>query len=428
MAMIRQCYDPFVASEDGMATFVRDLFVAMKSECLKGLRITLCGGGGIAAIELPKVARELRRHGAQVRFFVTENCLRFVGRESLEWASEQPVIVNPSGFAEHICHDDAVVIMPTTADLIAKIEHGICSDGVTTLVQSALGGNIPVILCPTMHGSLAASPIVKENRRRLSEREGIFFVAPRVEEGKEKVPPVGDLVTEVAHIINRARRFHLGKPSRLLVTYGGTRASLDSVRCLTNLSTGKLGHEIVRHAYRQGLLVTAVEGNVVFPMEPMEHMELHRLPEYSDMLSYLERIQSEQFEAVFHIAAVSDFVPEAKAAEKISSDTDLLTLNLCRSKKFLELPNLRKIPFQLACKLTDGSEAVGLQTAREFAQKNQLNALLWNHASALHGEEHKGVVLTSVDGEVQEIAVQSKSEIARCLLELFIKNRKNHGQ
>jgi phosphopantothenoylcysteine decarboxylase/phosphopantothenate--cysteine ligase len=408
-----------------MTAFAHDLFVAARSEVLQGLRITLCGGGGIAAIELPKVARELRRHGAQVRFFVTENCLRFVGREALEWASEQPVIVNPSGFAEHICHDDAVVIMPTTADLIGKIEHGICSDGVTTLVQSALGGNIPVILCPTMHGSLAASPIVQENRKSLAQKENIFFVAPRVEEGKEKVPPVNELVNEICHIVNRQRRYAQKQQPRMLVTYGGTRASLDAVRCLTNLSTGRLGQEIVRHAYRLGLDVTAVEGNVYAPLENMQRLNKQVLPEYADMCAYLEAVQPENYDAVFHVAAVSDFVPYKKEAGKISGSAEELVLKLGKSKKFLALPNLRKIGFQLACKLTSGSPAEGKQTAREFLHKNGLNVLLWNNASALSEDVHRGVVLMSMNGKIEECAVESKADIARCLLECFLRIRTN---
>jgi phosphopantothenoylcysteine decarboxylase/phosphopantothenate--cysteine ligase len=342
----------------------------------------------------------------------------------LEWASEQPVIVNPTGFAEHICHDDAVVIMPTTADLIGKIEHGICCDGVTTLVQSALGGNIPVILCPTMHGSLAASPMVQQNRRALAARDGVFFVAPRVEEGKEKAPPVGELVNEICHIVNRHRYYHGIQKPRMLITYGGTRASLDSVRCLTNLSSGRLGQEIVRHAYRMGIDVTACEGSVAAPLEKMEHVKKHVVPEYVDMLACLETAQSEDFDGVFHIAAVSDFLPQEKATGKISSDSSEIVLKLCKSKKFLDLPNLKKIGFQIACKLTDGSEAVGLQVAREFAQTHRLNAILWNHASVLHGTEHKGVVLAPVEGCVQEIVVESKQDIARCLVELFIKSEK----
>ncbi len=407
-----------------MTGFAHDLFVAMKSEVLQGLRLTLCGGGGIAAIELPKVARELRRHGAQVRFFVTENCLRFVGREALEWASEQPVIVNPTGFAEHICHDDAVIIMPTTADLIGKIEHGICSDGVTTLVQSALGGNIPVILCPTMHGSLAASPIVRQNRKALADREGIFFVAPRVEEGKEKVPPVGELVNEICHVVNRQRYYRGIKKPRLLITYGGTRASLDSVRCLTNLSSGRLGQEVVRQAYRMGIDVTACEGSVAAPLEKMEHVKKHEVPEYNDMLACLEAAQPEDFDGIFHIAAVSDFLPQQKVSGKISSDSSELVLNLCKSKKFLDLPNLKKIGFQIACKLTDGQKPEGLQVAREFAQTHRLNGLLWNHANVLHGTEHKGVVLAPLDGRLHEFGVESKPEIARCFVELFIKSER----
>jgi phosphopantothenoylcysteine decarboxylase/phosphopantothenate--cysteine ligase len=410
-----------------MDSFVRDLFVSIKSEALEGLKITLCGGGGIAAIELPKVAREFRRHGASVRFFVTENCLRFVGRESLEWASGQPVTVNPSGFAEHICHDDAVVIMPATADLIGKIAHGICPDGVSTLVQSALGHKVPVILCPTMHGSLAASPMVQENREKLAKVSDVYFVPPRIEEGKEKAPPPDAIVLEVCHIINRRRNFPEQTAPQILVTYGGTRASLDDVRCITNLSSGRLGQMFARQAYRMGMHVTAVEGNVAQPAEAGEFLKLVKVPEYQDMLDYLRSVQPEFYDAVFHLAAVSDYVPAAVRPGKMSGDSEEITFTMVKSRKFIELNNLRGIAFQAGCKLTHGIAEEGVSTAKIFASKNNLNVVLWNQTGVLHGGEHGGIVLVRDQVEFQQFEVSSKEQIARTLVELFLSYRRTNA-
>jgi phosphopantothenoylcysteine decarboxylase/phosphopantothenate--cysteine ligase len=402
-----------------MSSFAHDLFVATKSECLQGLKITLCGGGGIAAIELPKVAREMRRHGASVRFFVTENCLRFVGREALEWASEQPVIVNPTGFAQHICHDDAVVVMPATADLMGKVAAGICPDGTTTLIQSALGNGTPVIFCPTMHGSLAASPFVQENRAKLANTNGVFFVPPRVEEGKEKAPPPDIVVTEAAHIINSHRHFK-GQRPRILVTYGGTRVAIDSVRCLTNLSTGALGQEVVRYAYRMGLDVTAVETGVARPTEDLARLTLERHPEYGDLLSYLQQLHAETYQGIFHIAAVSDYLPARQESGKIAGDKESLTLNLVPSQKLLALRNLQPIPYRMACKLTGGSKSEGMETARNFAHREGLSALLWNHADVLKGGDHTGSLIVPHEGRLEEMALHGKQEIAKAIVSHFL--------
>ncbi|MBX9838721.1 MAG: hypothetical protein K2X69_10480, partial [Silvanigrellaceae bacterium] len=132
---------------------IKDTQVIKTSQFLLNTKITIIGGGGIAATELPKLARELRRQGAEAQFCITENCLKFIGIESLRWASNNEVIINPSGLAEHICTSDALVISPATADLISKTSNGICSDGATTLIQSALGMNKTIIYCPTMHES-----------------------------------------------------------------------------------------------------------------------------------------------------------------------------------------------------------------------------------------------------------------------------------
>lgn len=101
---------------------MHDTSVQVNTDFLENQKISLVCGGGIASIEAPKLARELRRHGASVQFYITEACLKFVGLESLRWASQNEVILNPSGLVEHICTSDAVVVAPATADLISKTQ------------------------------------------------------------------------------------------------------------------------------------------------------------------------------------------------------------------------------------------------------------------------------------------------------------------
>jgi phosphopantothenoylcysteine decarboxylase / phosphopantothenate---cysteine ligase len=116
-----------------------DVKVSLLGQALSGCHIALCVGGGIGAVEAPRVARELRRYGARVQIFATENALRFVGQVSLEWASGEALTVQPSGLAEHVFEGDLILVAPATTDLLAKAAQGLCVDGVTTLIQSALG-------------------------------------------------------------------------------------------------------------------------------------------------------------------------------------------------------------------------------------------------------------------------------------------------
>ena len=220
-----------------------DLAVRELSTSLSGCRITVCAGGGIAATELPRVARELRRHGAAVNFVVTETALKFIGSAALEWASGAPVVVNPTGLSEHIFDGDALLVAPATADVLAKAAHGLCTDGVTTLLQSAFGQGKPVFFLPTMHDSMAHSPFVLKNVHSLSALHHVYFLEPRREEGKLKAPDPKRIALEISHRWNAARQFD-GRAPRVALTYGGTRAAIDPVRCITNLSTGRLGVQL----------------------------------------------------------------------------------------------------------------------------------------------------------------------------------------
>ncbi len=387
-----------------------DLSVESRTNWLQGIKVTICGGGGIASIELPKVARELRRHGAEVFFVVTENCLRFIGKESLEWASSRSITINPTGFAEHICMSDCVLVFPATVDLIGKIAAGLATDGPTTLIQSAFGQKKPILICPTMHESLADSPFFQENLAKLLCQPNVQLVSPRVEEGKHKAPSPEVFALEVAHHYSAAQKS--GNKLRACVTLGGTRVSLDPVRCLTNLSTGALGRNLVQELYSRGVSVTAVEGQSTEKLPQLRHLNVIKVPEYADMLGSLEKLNASHLDGIFHVAAVSDYVPVSYSDEKIASSHTELEVKLMKSKKFIELPELKKIPFQMACKLTSSNDPRAAEIALNFLRTHKLNLLLWNSSDALRGKEHCGSIFEAKSAEVLEMKCFSKQEIA----------------
>ena len=402
-----------------------DLSVSKKSSRLAGLRIAVCGGGGIAAIELPRVARELRRHGAQVRFVVTENCLRFVGKESLEWASATEVTVVPTGFAEHICTDDALLVFPATADLIGKISNGICSDGVTTLVQSALGLERPVVFCATMHDSLILSPIVKANITAIENLPHVTFMKPRLAEGKQKSPSPEILALEFMHAYFRSSNFKNKNVPCIAVTYGGTRAAIDPVRCISNLSSGQMGIELIEALYAKGLDVTGFEASIRVPSPQLEHVKLHKTPEFNDFHAVLSAVKREQFDGIFHMAAVSDYIPENPTTTKLDSSKPELNVHLKASPKMVDLPELKAIRFKAGCKLTSVDESSGVESARKFMDRQKLDVVLWNQAEKSlqkKSQEHEGIVIYKESNVTRDKSLKGKTEIAEFLAHCFLKS------
>jgi len=173
-----------------------DLQVEKVSDQLEGKTIALCVSGGIAAIETPKIARQLRRYGAEVKAYTTPTALKFIGKASLEWATEKDVVCELSGLAEHICLEDLVLVAPATLNTINKIVLGIADNVVTSLVASALGSKKPIYIIPTMHESLYNNPIFQENLSK-TERYGIKIIEPRFSEGKAKIASTRSIVNEV---------------------------------------------------------------------------------------------------------------------------------------------------------------------------------------------------------------------------------------
>lgn len=165
----------------------------VKSKKLKGKRIVLAVCGSIAAIEAPKLARELMRHGADIIPVLSKAGQGVIHPWAMECVTGKRTITEITGFCEHIehCGDwpgkcDLLLICPATANTISKIANGIDDSVVTTYASTALGAKIPIIIAPAMHESMINNPFVEENARKL-KKAGVKFVEPKREEGKAKL-------------------------------------------------------------------------------------------------------------------------------------------------------------------------------------------------------------------------------------------------
>ena len=185
---------------------------------LAGRRVALLVCGGIAAMKTPFLARALRRHGADVTAFCTDEALRYVGRDALEWSTLHPVITTLTWRAEHL--SDATpfhlyLVAPATYNTIGKVASGVADTVVTAALASALGrlaeGRTRVLFAPTMHGSMH-TPILEDNVRRLAAA-GVGFVTPRDDYGKHNLPDDDVLVVACARALStsplRGRALHV---------------------------------------------------------------------------------------------------------------------------------------------------------------------------------------------------------------------------
>ncbi|MEA1925310.1 MAG: flavoprotein [Candidatus Altiarchaeota archaeon] len=155
-------------------------------------KIVLAVCGSVAAIETPKIARELRRKGYDIECVMSEAAQKIIHPNVMEWASGNKVITEITGRVEHVslCGIDGeaalLLVCPCTSNTISKTACGIEDTPVTTMAATALGSGTPIVMVPAMHLAMYQNPFVKENIKKLLDK-GIHMIEPECEESKAKI-------------------------------------------------------------------------------------------------------------------------------------------------------------------------------------------------------------------------------------------------
>lgn len=310
--------------------------VPRASDRLAGRRIALLVTGGIAAMKTPEVARGLRRHGAQVTAFVSDDALRYVAREALEWATLGPVISALTWRAEHLSDSapfDAYLVAPATHSTIAKMAHGIGDTVVTSALISALGrmeqGRTQVLVAPTMHGTMHNAQLV-DNARRLAA-QGVHFVRPRDAYGKHNLPDTETLCIAVGRALSQSPL----RGRKIMVTAGPTPVPIDGVRRIVNRFRGRLGAQVAEELIWRGADAELILGDGAWrPKAPIPLTVVRTFDEYRDTV--LDRVRAGIWAGVYS-AGVADYRPRQAVKGKIASGQASLLLDLEPTEKVIDL-------------------------------------------------------------------------------------------
>jgi len=398
---------------------------------LKGKRIALCATGSVAVVKSPDVARELIRHGADVIPIMSECAAGLIQPKLMEWATGNRVITSITGRMEHVrlIEDgservDLVLIAPSTSNTLSKIAHGVSDTPVTLLAACALGSKIPVVVAPSMHESLWLNPAVKSSIERLRAL-GVEFIEPIIEEGKAKMPPVGEVVE---HVICRLYRKDM-VDLRVLVTAGPTHEHLDPVRILTNRSSGKMGFTLAREASRRGADVTLISGPTHLPKPPC--VEYVQVESTRDMYkAVISKLSGSRYDLLLAAAAPSDFRPIGQRVEKISSRIDRpldvkleATEKMVRDVKSVQ-PSIFLITFKAEYGLSPNEmvERGRLLMSETDADMVALNDLALKDAG--FGSDYNQLVLLKRDGSTVEIPLSPKQIAAKKILDIYLEERR----
>ena len=363
---------------------------------LQGKRIVVGLGGGIAAFKAVQLVRELMRRGAEVRVVMTEAATHFVGPITFAGLTGQPAVSDlwAEDYAGEVHVElgewaDAIVIAPATMNLMARARAGQANDAVLATLAAA---RADVFFAPAMHHRMWSHPATQSNLRTLAER-GAIVLGPVT--GPLANGEIGDGRMMEPEDIAEAIESHLIHSddlsgSRILITAGPTYEDVDPVRFLGNRSTGRMGYAIACQAQRRGAEVTVVSGPVHLPVPfGAEVVRVRSAKEmHAAVLSRFDR-----FDVVIMAAAVADYRPEHREAQKIKKGGSL-TLDLVRNPDILADVGAKRV--QLPSVLVGFAlETENLeQSARDKLERKAADLIVANEASAgLGGDTNRATLV-----------------------------------
>ncbi len=303
---------------------------------LEGRHIALLITGGIASIKAPTIARALRRYGADVVVYASEEALRYTTVEALEWCTTNPVVTKLTSASEHLCDSnpfDAYLVAPATYNTINKFKNGIADNVITTTLASALGrmqhGKSRILITPTMHGSMHNSILI-DSLMDL-QKLGVQIIPPRQENGKNNIPDTRKIVTSVIRSLSPSTLN--GVP--ILVTGGPTPVPIDNVRRIVTRFRGRLGIAIANELYLRGADTMLIHGDGA--LRPPEYLPFTIARTYDDYYNMVfEFLEKKSYPLGIYSAAVADYRPEQQQEGKIPSGGAMKNIPLVSTRKVID--------------------------------------------------------------------------------------------
>ena len=399
-------------------------------ENLTGKCVVLGITGGIAAYKMANVASALRKTGAEVRVIMTKNATNFITPITFETLTGQKCMVDTfdRDFKFEVTHietakaADLILIAPATANVIAKMAHGIADDMLTTVVLAA---RCPKLVSPAMNTGMLENPITQDNLKTL-EKYGFGIIPSESgvlackDKGSGRLPKEEVLLDYIYRELARPKDM---QGLRVTVTAGPTQESLDPVRYLTNHSTGRMGYAIAREAMLRGAEVTLISGPV--SLAPPPFVKVVPVVTAQDMFEAVAARLNDT-DILIKAAAVADYRPAHVAEEKIKKNGagDLNQLALERTQDILGWVAQHRHEGLYVCGFSMETQNM-LENSAAKLEKKKLDMVVANNlkvAGAGFGVDTNVVTMITKNG-AQELPLMSKNEVAGQLLSAILRQR-----
>ena len=341
---------------------------------LTGKTVLLGVTGGIAAYKAAYLASALVKLHAQVDVVMTKNAAEFIAPLTFEHLTARKAYTDTFdrftvNEAEHIAladRADLVIVAPATANICAKLAHGLADDMLSTTL---LACRCPRLIAPAMNTNMLLNPVTQDNLKLL-EKYGWTVIPPaegRLACGTTGPGKLPEPAAILESILRRIALPHDLAGKRVLVTAGPTREALDPVRYISNRSSGKMGYALARMAMLRGAEVTLVTGPTA--LEPPPFVEVVPVVSAADMFAAV----SERFsgaDMVFKAAAVADYTPETVAENKIKKKEGDMSIPLKRTRDILQYLGENRRPGQVIAGFSMESENVLENSRAKLSRKN----------------------------------------------------------
>jgi phosphopantothenoylcysteine decarboxylase/phosphopantothenate--cysteine ligase len=366
-------------------------------------------------------ARSLMRRGADVHIVMTKAAAELVSPKLFHWATGNRPVVSVDGDIEHVemarsC--SAVLIAPATYSSLVKLAYGIADNPVVLTAVTAMGYGKPVGVVPAMHEGMEKSPQYQDAVRRLREL-GALVIPPRESESAAKYPD--------PHLVARAftsfvlRGFDM-KGLRVLITAGATRSWIDSVRFVSNPSSGRMGVELAIDSFARGAEVDLLYGHM--DVEVPHFINSYHVETTEEMADRIGELTSEKtYDVIIGAAAPLDFTVDSPYSGKLKSDASY-SITLKPSPKTLKAIAKRpKVLISFAADVSTNDEEL-VKSAVEKAAKygatfvaaNPINIGTYGFAS----EYDRIVLVNALTNEVVDLGLDRKEVLARRILDFTV--------
>ncbi|HEX4746862.1 MAG TPA: bifunctional phosphopantothenoylcysteine decarboxylase/phosphopantothenate--cysteine ligase CoaBC [Gaiellaceae bacterium] len=375
-------------------------------------RILLGVTGGIAAYKACTLVRLLVRAGHDVHPVLTAGAERFVTAETFHALARTAPSDDPY---PHLGHFDLLVVAPLTANTLARLAHGLADD---VLTESVLAHAGPVVVAPAMNTRMWLHPATQANVATLRSR-GVELVGPAEgelaegEEGVGRMAEPEEIAARIEALLRSSDSPLRGK--RVLVSAGGTREPLDSVRYVGNRSSGRMGVALAAEARARGADVTLLAANLA--VAPPTGVDVVDTPTAAELER--EALERADADVVVMAAAVGDFRASAPFATKRPKDGSSWVVELEPTADVLAELGSRRRPGQVVVGFAADEGDAGLERAREKRRSKQADLLVFNDVSRADigfDADDNEVVVVSEHGD-RHIAKAPKSAVAAAVLD-----------